>query len=217
MEKTDLDLQQDVVDELAFEPSVDASQIGVAAKDGVVTLTGRVDSYAEKIAAERAAKRVVGVKGLAVELEIELPASHKRSDADIAASALNVLAWDVSVPKDAVTVQVENAWLTLEGQVDWEYQKESAEQAVHRLAGVRGVTNRIAVRARATIADVKEKLRETFERRAGLDADHLSVETHDGTVTLRGTVHTWAERDDATRAAFSVPGVTLVENLTTIA
>ena len=217
MHETDLDLQKTVADELAFEPSVESARIGVAAKDGIVTLTGIVDSYAEKIAAEHAAKRVAGVKGLASEIEVELPAFHRRSDGDIAAAALNVLAWDVSVPNDAVKVQVEDGWMTLEGQVDWEYQRERAEQVVRHLTGVRGLTNLIGLKPRVSVTDVKEKLRHAFERRAGAEANELDVEAKDGIVTLRGHVHSWAERADATRAAFSIPGVTSVENLTTLA
>lgn len=216
MHETDLDLQKTVAEELAFEPSVDAARIGVAAKDGIVTLTGIVDSYAEKIAAEHAAKRVAGVKGLASAIDVELPAFHRRSDADIAAAALNVLAWDVSVPNDAVKVQVEDGWMTLEGQVDWEYQRERAEHVVRHLTGVRGLTNLIGIKPRVSVADVKEKLRQAFARRAGVEANELDVEAANGIVTLRGHVHSWAERADATRAAFSIPGVTNVENLTTL-
>lgn len=217
MHETDLDVQEDVAEELAFEPSVEAARIGVAANAGIVTLTGMVDSYAEKIAAERAAKRVAGVKGLASEIDVELPAFHRRGDADIAAAALNVLAWDVSVPSDAVQVQAEDGWMTLEGQVDWEYQRERAEQVVRHLMGVRGLTNLITIKPCVSVTDVKEKLREAFERRGGIEANQLDIEAHDGVVTLRGKVHSWAERADATRAAFAVPGVTNVENLTTLA
>jgi osmotically-inducible protein OsmY len=213
----DLDLQENVAEELAFDPRLDgAAAIGVAAKDGVVTLTGRVDTYAKKVAAEEAAKRVDGVKGLAADLTVELPEMHRRSDADIVAAALNVLAWDLSVPRDAVRVQAQNGWLTLEGTVDWYYQKERAEHVVRNLAGVRGLTNHIDLRPRVTLPAVKESLRRAFKRHAEIDADHVMVETNASMVTLRGTVHSWAEREDATHAAFSVPGVTVVENLTTV-
>jgi osmotically-inducible protein OsmY len=216
MKTTDLALQENIAEELSFDPKVDAGRIGVAVKDGIVTLTGRVDTYAEKIGAENAAKRVAGVKGLACELEVELPAFHQRTDADIVAAALNILAWDVSVPRDAVLVQADHGWLTLGGTVDWQYQKESAEDAIRNLAGVRGATNHVAVRPRPSVTTVKQKLRDVFERRACIDANSLTVDAHDSVVTLRGTVHSWAERDDATRAAFSVPGVARVENLTTV-
>lgn len=214
--KTDLTVQQDVADELAFEPSVDASSIGVAAKDGVVTLTGRVGSYAEKVAAEQAAKRVVGVKALASEIEVELPALRKRNDADLAAAALNVLAWEDTVPQDAVTVQIEDGWVTLEGRVEWQFQRENAERAVRNLTGVRGITDLIEVVPRIKSAEVKDTIRKAFARNADLDTNRVVVETHNGTVTLRGTVRSWAEHDDAERAAYSVPGVANVENLTTL-
>jgi osmotically-inducible protein OsmY len=212
LETAALDLQENVAEELAFDPRLDgAAAIGVAAKDGVVTLTGRVDTYAQKVAAEDAAKRVAGVKGLAADLTVELPEM-----ADIVAAALNVLAWDLTVPKDAVRVQAQNGWLTLEGTVDWYYQKERAEHVIRNLAGVRGLTNHIDLRPRVTLPAVKESLRRAFKRHAEIDADHVMVETNDSVVTLRGTVHSWTEHDDVTRAAFSVPGVTSVENLTTV-
>jgi osmotically-inducible protein OsmY len=175
MNITDLDLQENVAEELGFDPKVDAAGIGVAAKDGVVTLTGRVESYAEKIAAEDAAKRVAGVKGLACELEVELPALHRRGDADIVAAALNVLAWDVSIPKGAVLVQAQKGWLTLEGTVDWQYQKERAEHAVRHLSGVRGLSNHLAVRLRPSTTAVKQKLHQAFERRGVTRVDNLTT------------------------------------------
>jgi len=214
--KTDLTLQEDVADELAFDPSVEASNIGVAAKDGVVTLTGRVATYAEKIAAEHAAKRVAGVKAIATELQVEIPALHERSDTDIASAALNVLDWDTMIPADKVAVKVDHGWLTLEGRVPWQFQRDAAERAVRNLAGVRGVSNLIAVAPSVTSSDVSEKIRKSFERSADLDASRLTIETHDGSVTLRGHVRTWAEHDEAGRAAFAVPGVMRVDNFTTV-
>lgn len=214
--KSDLFLQQDVVDELAFVPSVKASNIGVAAKGGVVTLTGRVDSYAEKIAAEQAVKHVSGVKGLACELEVELPAFRKRSDADVAAAALSVLFWETTVPPNAVTVTVDHGWATLEGRVEWQYQRENAERAVRHLTGVVGLYNRIHVTPHVATGEVKETIRKAFERSAEFDAGRVAVEVHDGTVTLRGSVRSWLEHEDAARAAYSVPGVITVKNLTTL-
>jgi osmotically-inducible protein OsmY len=214
--KPDYQLQEDVVEELAFDPSIDASNIGVAAKGGVVTLTGTVLSYAEKLAAERAVKRVAGVHAVAEELGIDLPAFHERSDADIAAAVINALSLDVTIPRDAVSATVERGFVTLEGQVEWQYQKENAHRAIAHLLGVRGVRDRIAVAPRPSVADLRETLRKSFRRNAEIEADRLIVETDRGTVTLRGPVHSLAESNAAMHAAFSVPGVSLVKNLTYI-
>lgn len=214
--KNDLRLQEDVAEELAFDPSVDAGKIGVAAKDGVVTLSGKVPSFADKVAAEKAAKRVSGVKAIAEDIQVELPVFHQRDDAEIAAAALNMLAWEVTVPKDAVTVRAERGWLTLEGLVSWQFVRQNAERAVRHLIGVVGVTNLITVAPRVTAADVTEKIRKTFERSAEIDAKRVTAETSGSTVTLRGVVHSWTEHDDASRAAYSVPGVTKVENDTLV-
>jgi osmotically-inducible protein OsmY len=214
--KSDLNLQEDVAEELSFDPSVDASRIGVAAKDGVVTLTGKVPSYAEKIAAEKAAKRVAGVKAVAQEVEVELPAFHQRNDTDLAAAALNVLAWEITLPKDSINVKVEHGWVTLEGRVDWQFVKENAERAVRNLIGVTGVSNHITVTPHVVAGDVHDKIRKTFVRSAEIDANRVSVETSNDTVKLYGSVHSWTEHDDASRAAYSVPGVTKVENHTLV-
>jgi len=214
--KTDLMLQEDVADELAFDPSVDSSNIGVAAKDGIVTLTGRVDTYAEKIAAEKAAKRVAGVKAIASEIDVEIAAFRKRDDTEIAAAAVNVLDWDTMIPADKIKVKVEHGWLTLDGQVPWQYQKDAAERAVSNLVGVRGVSNLILVAPAVRSSEVAEKIRKAFERTADLDANRLTVDASDGTVTLRGHVRSWAEHDEAGRAAFAVSGVSRVDNLTTV-
>lgn len=204
--KTDLGLLEDVAEELSFDPSVDAARIGVAAKDGIVTLTGKVPSYAEKIAAEKSAKRVAGVKGVAQGIEVELPALHQRSDAQIASAALNVLDWEITLPKDAITVKVENGWLTLEGQVSWQFLKANAEQAVRNLTGVNGISNFITVTP-SSIADgdVTDKIRKTFERSAQIDANHVVVKTENGTVKLYGSVHSWAEHDDAAALPIRCP------------
>lgn len=214
--KADLNLQEDVAEELSFDPSVDASKIGVAAKDGVVTLTGKVPSFAEKVAAEKAAKRVAGVKAVAQEIEVELPAFHRRDDADIATAALNVLAWETTLPKDGIKVSVERGWVTLEGHVDWQFVRENAERAVRNLIGVTGVSNHITVTPHAVEGDVKDKIRKTFVRSAEIDANRVIVETSNDTVKLYGSVHSWTEHDDASRAAYSVPGVTKVENHTLV-
>jgi osmotically-inducible protein OsmY len=216
MAKADKELQHDVIDELDFDPSLDASRIGVAADNGIVTLTGSVPTYAEKLAAEEAVTRVAGVKGIANELEIDLPQSHIRDDTDIAHAAVSILEWDTTLPRDRVTVEVSNGFVKLEGQLDWQFQKERAKSLVQSIAGVRGVTDRITVKPRIIAGDVKIKIRQAFQRSAEVDADRIQVEAGDGVVTLRGTVHSWVERADATRAAYSIPGVRVVENFTQV-
>lgn len=214
MNKSDPQLQSEVLDELAFDPTVDATDIGVVAKDGVVTLTGTVKSYPEKLAAERAVKRVAGVHGIAEELQIDVPAPYHRSDADIARAAVAALGWDVTVPTNKVQAKVESGWLTLEGEVDRQYQKEAARRAVEHLVGLRGVTNSIAVKAAVAAGNVKTEIRRAFERAAEIDANRVQVDVADGTVTLRGDVHSWTERDEAATAAYAVAGVKYVNNQT---
>jgi osmotically-inducible protein OsmY len=213
--KTDRELQLDVVDELRWEPGVDATEIGVTVKDGVVTMKGTVDSYAEKWAAERAVKRVSGVKAIAEELEVKLPGESKRSDADIAQAAENALEWDVSVP-EGIKVTVENGFVTLEGEVDWQYQKTAAEDAVLYLTGVQGVDNEITVKPEVAPTDIKGKIEAAFKRSAILDAQKISVQADGGTITLTGTVGSWAEYDEAGNAAWSAPGVCEVKNLISV-
>lgn len=216
MIKSNTDLHEDVVEELAFDPSIDERAIAVAVSGGVVTLTGSVKSYAQKLSAERAVKRVRGVHGIAEELTIDLPEFHLRNDADLAKSALDALRWNANLPVDSVVVKVEGGWVTLTGTVDWQYQREAARLAVVSLAGVRGVSNDIAIRQRVATSDIKAKIRDSFRRNAEFDANKIEIETSDSTVTLRGPVHSWMEREDAARAAYSVSGVSDVRNLTTV-
>jgi len=215
--KTDAQLQQDVIAELRWEPAINAAQIGVEAKDGVVTLTGHVNSYVEKWNAERAAQRVSGVKALAVEMDVTLPGSSKRNDGDIARSAENVLQWTADLPRDCVKVLVENGWITLSGEVEWEYQRQAAIRVVRHLLGVTGVSDGIAIKAKVSSSAVKSDIEAALKRRAIDDAQNISVDVRGADVTLTGTVHTWSERELAEHAAWGTPGVRRVVDLITVA
>ena len=205
-------LQQRVMDELVFDPMVDAAHIGVSALNGIVTLNGHVKTYAAKFAAERAARRVRGVKAVAQEIDIRLPSDKKTADDEIAARAVKLLEWDVVIPTDRVRIKVENGIVTLSGEVDWAYQRDEAERDVHRLGGVHAIINQIRVRPQTQPADVKAKIAAAFERTAVRDANSVIVDFHGGTVILSGNVQSWPERDDALRAAWSIPGVNKVED-----
>jgi osmotically-inducible protein OsmY len=215
--RNDLELRRDVLDELEWDPSVDAAEIGVTAHNGIVTLTGAAKSYTEKLAAERVAKRVQGVKAIANDIEVRLPGTAERNDSEIARAAVDALKWRTVVPADRVTVVVNKGWVTLEGDVDWQYQRDAAFEAVHHLHGVNGVTNLIILKPQASATEVQSRIEAAFRRSAELDAEKVRVETHDGKVTLRGNVHSWSERQEAERTAWAAPGVTLVENLLVIA
>jgi osmotically-inducible protein OsmY len=210
MIKTDTELHRDVVDELASDPSLDASRIAVAAHDGVVTLTGVVRSYWQKIEAENAVKRVTGVRGVANDLTVELLSEHRRDDTDLAAAAADTLDWHSDLPK-TIKVTVANRWITLSGTIDWQYQKEEAERAVKYLSGVKGVINLLTMKSAPNVADVRERIRKELERTVDQEANGITIETSNGRVTLRGSVHSWPELDAARRAAWSVPGVKEVD------
>jgi len=214
--KTDSQLQQDVMAELKWEPSVHAAQIGVEVKDGVVTLAGEVSSFTEKWNAERAAQRVSGVKALAVEMKVKLSEFGKRTDADIAQSAKNILTWTSSLPVDSVKVMVEGGWLTLSGEVEWQFQRQAATDSVRYLLGVVGVSNQIAIKPSLSAKVVKSDIEAALKRRAAADSKAISVDVKGADVTLTGTVHSWEERDLAKRSAWGSSGVRNVIDKMTI-
>jgi osmotically-inducible protein OsmY len=213
--KYDATLKQDVLAELKWAPEVNAGNIGVEVIDGIVTLSGNVGSYAEKWHAEEAAQRVSGVKALAVELEVILPGSSKRSDADIARSAENTLEWLILLNKDSVNVMVEDGWITLSGEVDWDYQKQIATGAVRYLMGVRGVSDQIAIKPKLSVGAVKFDIEAALNRRATRDGQKIIVDLKGAVVTLAGTVHSWSERALACQSAWGSPGVEkVIDNIT---
>jgi osmotically-inducible protein OsmY len=209
---SDHKLRQDVLDELEFEPRVNADHIGVGVRSGVVTLTGFVPSFAEKAAAERAVWRVRGVKAIAEEIEVRLPADKKTSDDEIAGRAIDILKWRVGLPADRISIKVEKGIVTLTGNLDWQFQKTEAAAAVQHLSGVTGVVNDIQVRAPVHLPEVKHKIENALRRSAELDASRITIRTDGSKVVLSGKVHAWFERDIAERAAWAVPGVTEVRD-----
>ena len=210
--KTDSELQQDVMNELKWEPTIKAAEIGVGVTDGVVTLSGYVDSLYKKWAAERAAVRVFGVKAVAEKIQVRLPGSLKRADEDIARAASNALEWNILVPHNRVNVQVQDGLVTLTGEVDWWYQKDAAGDAVRKLVGIVLVSNQIYIKPAVKPQDVKDKIESAFQRNALLDARRVTVETRAGKVILRGSVRNWAEREQVHWAAWAAPGVSEVES-----
>lgn len=210
--KTDSQLKHDVQEELKWEPSVNETGIGVAVHNSIVTLSGNVHSYAEKLAAEKAAKRVEGVKGVVEDITVKLIGSDKQTDEDLVQTAVNSLAWNSMVPKDKIFVKAEDGWLTLEGEVNWNFQREAAYKTVKSLKGVRGVANLVSIKANIHPSNVKESIRKTFERNAIIDANNIKVEVEGHRITLKGHVQSWAELNQANKAAWSVPGVWSVEN-----
>jgi osmotically-inducible protein OsmY len=208
----DRDLRHRVEVELDFDPSIDSSCIGVAVHRGVVTLTGHVPSVWQKMAAERAAWRVKGVKAIAEEIEVRLPADKKLSDDAIAERAVNILAWSWSVPSDAIRVKVQDGWVTLTGEVEWHFQRSAAEREVRRLSGVTGVVNGIELRPRVQPVDVKQRIVDALKRHAEVEAARIELDVHDGKVSIDGEVDDWNERHAVELAVWSAPGVRMVED-----
>lgn len=210
--KTDSQLQHDVIEELKWEPQVDHSQIGVAARDGVVTLTGFVPTYAQKIAAEKAARRVFGVRAVAQDIEVRFASDPKTSDSEIAQRILDIFGWDVVIPDRRLTVKVEHGWVTLGGHVDWNFEKAAAFRAASRIGGVKGISNFIEVESNASAHDVRDRIAAAFKRSSAIDSSAINIEVDGGTVKLSGRVKGWNERKVAENAAWSAPGVTRVED-----
>jgi osmotically-inducible protein OsmY len=214
--RTDTQIQADVLAELKWEPRVNPNEVGVIVKDGVVTLTGWVDSYTKRWAAEDAAHRVRGVKAVANDIEVRLTSTAERTDMDVAQAAVRALEWDAFVPIEKLDVTVSKGWVTLKGEVEWQYQKQDAERVVRRLQGVKGVSNLIVVKPRATPDELKRKIEQALIRSAQVDAKNIMVEVDGSKVILKGTVRSWAEKQEAEREAWAAPGVTSVDNRITI-
>lgn len=210
--KSDAQLQKDVMDQLKWEPFLNEAAIGVAVKNGIVTLSGVVENYSKKMTAEKAAKKVAGVRAIAEDIQISVSPARPKTDTNIAGAVLNALKAHVSVPDEKLQVKVEDGIVTLEGEMEWEYEREAAKTAIENLAGIRNIFNNITIKSRLKPEEVKQKINTAFQRSAIIDAGKISVEVSESKVILHGKVRSFAEKEDAANAAWKTPGVTLVEN-----
>lgn len=210
--KTDAQLQKDVMDELKWQPILSSSQIGVAVKNGIAELSGTVDSYAEKKAAENAAFKVAGIKGITENIKVNLGYGSEKTDIELAEAVINALKWNVLIPSEEVKVKVEDGWVTTDGQVDWDYQRKAVKDSIENLNGVKGITNVISLAPHVHVSDIKKKIRDAFERNAVIDANNIKVECNGSKVILKGTVRSYTEKTDAEREVWNAPGVRAVDN-----
>jgi osmotically-inducible protein OsmY len=214
--RTDKEIKQDVEAELKWDPDIDATDVGIAVKGGVVALTGYISGYLQKYEAEKAAKRVAGVAGVANDLEVRLPKIDQRPDPDIARDAVEAIKSHLPISCNRIKITVGSGWITLEGEVEWNYQRETAEEAVRAIQGVKGVSNFIQLEPQARPSEIKKKIEDAFRRHAHIDANNIQIETYGGEVVLKGTVRSWIEREEAERAAWAAPGITKVDDRLTV-